>query len=109
MRLQPVVHPLVHFDLGQVGLQPTSDINWEEEADVRIDAVRRRDALFKINFQQSSILPTDLSLEVEQMTHVFPFGAAIWSESIADCWDAGEDSPYCSFVNDNFNWVVDSF
>ena len=72
VRLQPVVQPVVYFDLDEVQLKPTSDNNWEEEANTWIDVVRRRDVFFKVDLQQSTISPEDLILEVTQVTHAFP-------------------------------------
>ena len=50
-----------------------------------------------------------LVLEVHQVDHAFPFGTAVKSPTIAACWDAGEDDAYCSFVRDNFSWLVDTY
>ena len=50
VRLQPVVD----FDLDEVQLQPTSDNKWEEEANARIDVVRRRDVFFSYYFARGS-------------------------------------------------------
>ena len=54
VRLQPVVQPVVDFDLDEVQLQPTSDNKWEEEANARIDVVRRRDVFFSYYFARGS-------------------------------------------------------
>merc|ERR1712203_1328010 len=45
----------------------------------------------------------------DQTDHRFPFGTAVKSDIIASCWGSKEDSPYCSFVRENFNWMVDSY
>ena len=50
-----------------------------------------------------------LFLELEQKNHLFPFGTAVRSQFIADCLDADFNDGYCSFVNENYNWMVDNF
>ena len=55
-----------------------------------------------------------LVMEVTQRGHNFPFGTAVKSSRLADCWDAGNGSQpvndaYCSFVGENFNWIVDEY
>ena len=82
--------------------------NWVEEANQRIDKLRKSNITFHFNFD-SSINMNDLSLEFEQKTHKFPFGTAVVSTRIAECFDSNQDDNYCSFVRDNFNWMVDSY
>ena len=98
---------LEQFDNGGAG-------DWEEEAALRIDALRKR------NLKLEVVMPdgTDynqLAIEVTQTRHNFPFGGAVQSSRIADCWDAGDgyhnpvNDAYCSFVQENFNWIVDTY
>ena len=81
--------------------------NWEEEANKRIESLRKRNV--EISFDLDSINPGKLQLEINQKNHKFPFGTAVESPRIADCYDADIDDPYCGFVRENFNWLVDTF
>ena len=78
------------------------------QANQRIDTVRKSNINFHFNFD-SSVKTEDLLLEIEQKTHKFPFGTAVVSTKIAECFDAKYDDHYCVFVRDNFNWMVDSY
>ena len=87
--------------------------NWEEAAALRIDALRKRDLTLEVVMPEGTSL-YQLELEVTQLGHEFPFGTAVQSSRIADCWDAGNVShpvndAYCSFVGENFNWIVDTY
>ena len=48
-------------------------------------------------------------MEVEQVSHTFPFGQAVNSERIAECQHSGIDDGQCSFIRANYNWIVDTF
>ena len=80
-------------------------MSWKEEANDRIEQLRKRNVIF--NF-----LDTDASklvLDVVQTSHSFPFGQAVNSEHIAGCRISDKDDEVCDFVKQNFNWVVDTF
>ena len=89
-------------------LEPISEDNWEEEANQRIEVLRKRN--LKVNFNFDPNLNTDdLTVEIKQMNHSFPFGTAVITPRIRSCYDSNEDDNYCSFVRDNFNWLVDTY
>ena len=95
------------IDLDNISIEPEDEGNWEEEANQRIEIIRKRNV--KINFELDSVKPENLQIEIEQKNHKFPFGTAVKSSRIADCYDAKEDDLYCGFVRDNFNWLVDTY
>ena len=97
------------ISLDNISLKPEGNEkgDWEEEANQRIDAIRKRNV--KINFNLDAINPADVQIEIEQKNHKFPFGTAVKSTRIAECYDANEDDLYCEFVRDNFNWLVDTY
>lgn len=89
-------------------MEPISEDNWEEEANQRIEVLRKRN--LKVNFNFDPNLNTDdLTVEIKQMNHSFPFGTAVITPRIRSCYDSDEDDNYCSFVRDNFNWLVDTY
>ena len=63
----------------------------------------------KVELNFLNVEATELSIEVEQLSHSFPFGQAVTSKTLAACYSAGEDDNYCSYVRDNFNWLVDTY
>ena len=75
------------------------------EANARIEEIRKS----QVEFNFLDVEATQLSLEVEQLSHSFPFGQAVVSTNIAACHLAGEEDNYCSFVSNNFNWLVDTY
>ena len=78
------------------------------QANQRIDTLRKSNISFHFNLD--SIVKTKyLFVEIEQKNHKFPFGTAVQSTKIAECFDAKHDDRYCVFVRDNFNWMVDSY
>ena len=81
------------------------DDSWQEEANTRIEELRKSDV--QINFVD--VDATELSVEVEQVSHSFPFGQAVNSERIAECQHSGTDDGQCSFIRANYNWIVDTF
>ena len=81
------------------------DDSWRDEANMRIEEIRKSDVMF--NF--IDVDATELSLEVEQLTHSFPFGQSVASMNIAECHDSGLDDNYCTYVKENFNWLVDGY
>ena len=96
------------YNLDNVILEIVEEGNWVEEANQRINKLRKSNITFHFNFD-SSINMKELFLELEQKTHKFPFGTAVVSTRIAKCFDSNQDDNYCSFVRDNFNWMVDSY
>ena len=62
-----------------------------------------------MEFNFLNVEATELSIEVEQLSHSFPFGQAVWSDNIAGCQEEGENDNYCSYVEQNFNWLVDTY
>ena len=95
------------YDLDNVSMEHQEWGDWEEEANNRIENLRKRHVA--ISFDLDSINPTELQLEINQKNHKFPFGTAVESPRIADCYDSNKDDLYCGFVRDNFNWLVDTF
>ena len=75
------------------------------DANARIEELRKS----QVEFNFLNVEATELSLEVEQLSHSFPFGQAVVSNNIAACHSAGEDDNYCSYVSNNFNWLVDTY
>ena len=75
------------------------------DANARIEELRKS----QVEFNFLDVEATELSLEVEQLSHSFPFGQAVASNNIAACHSAGEDDNYCSYVSNNFNWLVDTY
>jgi len=108
VKLYLEVTPEADFDMDDIFLQVVDAGNWESEANERIDRLRKRDVTIEV-IVEGTDNPSDLTLEVEQTEHFFPFGTAVKSDKIAACWDSKEDTPYCSFVRENFNWMVDSY
>ena len=96
------------YSLDNISLGAADVGDWEEEANQRIDALRKRNVNINFNLD-SSVIIEDLVLEIEQKSHNFPFGTAVKSTRIADCYDANADDKYCEFVRDNFNWLVDTY
>jgi len=106
LKLYLEVKPNVNFGLDDVVLEQVDDGHWEEEANQRIDILRKRDLSMVIT---GSVGEEDWKLEVVHENHSFPFGTAVQSPRIASCWDSGEDDAYCLFVKENFNWLVDTY
>ena len=104
-----------NYNLDNVTFEIINDENWEEEANERIEILRKRDVTIYLDFD--GINENDLIIEIEQKNHQFPFGTAVRSQNIADCLDNEEsldknnveNQRYCNFINDNFNWMVDNF
>ena len=83
----------------------SSDDSWVADANARIEELRKS----KVEFNFLNVEATELSIEVEQLSHSFPFGQAVVSSNIAGCEEAGENDNYCSYVGENFNWLVDTY
>jgi len=108
VKLYLEVTPDADFDLDDIVMQVVDAGDWESEANERIDRLRKRDVTIQVTIEGTDS-PSELTLEVDQTDHLFPFGTAVKSDKIAACWDAKEDTPYCSFVRENFKWMVDSY
>ena len=94
------------FSLDSVSLREyRADQSWKNEANQRIETLRKRE----VNFEFVDIDATTLSLDIQQTQHLFPFGQAVKSSIIADCFDQQSDDNYCNFVSQNFNWMVDTY
>jgi len=79
--------------------------NWEQEANDRIDLLRKSDVVVRLEGPTSN----DLVMEVRQLTQAFPFGTAVKSKDISACQVSGIESAFCDFTKDNFNWIVDTY
>ena len=116
IKLYLEVSPSSNFDLDNVSLEEADNggtDDWEEEADARIDILRKRNLTLEVVMPKGTTYD-QLVMEVTQRGHNFPFGTAVKSSRLADCWDAGNGSQpvndaYCSFVGENFNWIVDTY
>ena len=116
IKLYLEVSPSSNFDLDNVSLEEADNggtDDWEEEADARIDLLRKRNLTLEVVMPKGTTYD-QLVMEVTQRGHNFPFGTAVKSSRLADCWDAGNGSQpvndaYCSFVGENFNWIVDEY
>ena len=116
IKLYLEVSPSSNFDLDNVSLEEADNGgtgDWEEEADARIDLLRKRNLTLEVVMPKGTTY-NQLVMEVTQRGHNFPFGTAVKSSKLADCWDAGNGSQplndaYCSFVGENFNWIVDEY
>ncbi|WP_265445301.1 endo-1,4-beta-xylanase [Acetivibrio straminisolvens] len=75
-----------------------SSATWKEEANARIEQIRKRDA--KIKIVDSNNKPVSgVSLDVRQVKHDFGFGSAI-------TMNAMHDSRYTEFFKNNYEWAV---
>ena len=82
--------------------------SWEHEANERIENLRKRNVT--IYFENgSSGDGNEITLEIQQKNHLFPFGTAVKSHWIADCLDENYNDGYCTFVNENYNWLVANY
>ena len=65
------------------------DDSWKSDVEQKIDALRK--STVRINFADN-VDATKLGVDVAQETHNFPFGQAVVSEKISDCYLAGSDN-----------------
>ena len=97
------------FSLDNVSLREyRPDLSWKDEANRRIETLRKRD----VSFEFVDIDASSLWLDIQQTQHLFPFGQAVKSPIIASCYDQAADikfNNYCNFVSQNFNWIVDTY
>ena len=77
--------------------------DWRDQADQRIRELRQRELTVVV---EGAADQQELTLELTQVRHRFPFGTALNGKKIKACVDSGEDDAYCSFARDNFNFVV---
>jgi len=115
IKLYLEVSPNSDFNIDNVWLEEVDNGggDWEEEAALRIDTLRKRDLKMEVVMPEGTSYD-QLKLEVTQVGHGFPFGTAVKSPRIAACWDAGNgtqpvNDAYCNFVEENYNWVVDTY
>ena len=84
---------------------PDLDDSWVAAANARIEEIRKS----QVEFNFLNVEATELSIEVEQLSHSFPFGQAVSSERIAECHYSGQDHEECLFIRNNYNWIVDTW
>ena len=95
-----------NFSLDNISLLTNDgDDSWKEEANDRIEKLRKRTV--ELNFHD--IDARELVLEIEQTSHLFPFGQAVDSAIIGSCYETGRDDNYCSYVRNNFNMITDTY
>ena len=95
------------FLVDDVALYEEDTSGWEEEANERIEQIRKSD--LRVTFvMESGGSVDDLQLEVNQKSHQFGFGSAVQSLEISRCQD-GEESSYCTFAKENFNFMSDTY
>ena len=93
------------FSLDDISLGDDDDLTWQDEANDRIEKLRKR----RVEFNFLDIDASELTVEVEQTSHLFPFGQAVDSDIIASCYDADQDDNYCSYARNNFNMITDTY
>lgn len=71
---------------------------WEEEANARIEQLRKRDAQIKIVDSNNNPVP-GVSLDIKQKKHHFAFGSALARGPMSD-------SRYTDYFKKNFEWAV---
>ena len=76
-----------------------------EDANARIEEIRQS----QVEFNFLNVEATELRLEVEQLSHTFPFGQAVSSERLSECQYSGVDHDECLFIRENYNWIVDTW
>ena len=98
--------PSVNYELDNIILQKwCPDRTWENDVNTKIDTLRKRNV--QLNF--NGIDAAELEIDVEQLSHKFPFGQAVQSPAIQECQVSGVDNEYCAHVRDNYNWIVDTY
>ena len=86
----------------------SSGDNWKNEANARIDQIRKRNLTISVGTERKRdvMSPFSFKIELTQLSHLFPFGTALNGQKIRSCVENGVDDPYCTFARDNFNYVV---
>ena len=79
--------------------------NWKEEANKKIEKIRKSDANILIT-GSNSLNKISLKISIQQTSHNFAFGTAVNCERISDCFESGQDDEYCSFAKTNYNMLV---
>lgn len=107
MMIYPEIEPsAVDYIVDFVCLSEYSPSDeWENDVEANIDSLRKRN--ISINF--AGVDAKELTLEITQTSHNYPFGHAVVSQNIADCETSGVDNAYCNHVKDNYNWIVDTY
>ena len=81
IKLYLEVSPSSNFDLDNVSLEEADNggtDDWEEEADARIDLLRKRNLTLEVVMPKGTTYD-GLVMEVTQRGHNFPFGTAVKS------------------------------
>jgi len=99
------VEPLVDSVSLVVGEDTTSGGSWEDEANARIDLVRKRNLTISVQTKEH-VDPSNFKIELNHISHKFPFGTALNGQKIRSCMENGLDDLYCTFAKENFNYVV---
>ena len=98
---------MTSFLVDDVALYEEDTSGWEEEANERIEQIRKSN--LRVTFvMESGGSVDDLQLDVTQKSHQFGFGSAVQSLEISRCQD-GEESSYCTFAKENFNFMSDTY
>jgi endo-1,4-beta-xylanase len=71
---------------------------WEEEANARIEQIRKRDALITIVNPGGHPI-SDVNVQIQQTKHQFAFGSCINYRVLSD-------ANYANFFKDHFEWAV---
>ena len=95
------------FLLDDVALYEEDTSGWEQEANERIEQIRKSN--LRVTFVMESGSVEGLHLQVTQKSHHFGFGSAVQSLEISRCQDSGVDSSYCTFAKENFNFMSDTY
>jgi len=82
--------------------------NWEEEANERIEKLRKSNADIKIvaSSNHNKGQASGYTLQVEQKTHNFAFGTALDCGHVSECLQSEVDDEYCQFASDHYNMLV---
>ena len=72
--------------------------SWEEDANTRIEEIRKRDVQIKILDSNNNPIP-DATVEVHQLKHDFAFGSALTRHAMYD-------SRYTDYFKQRFEWAA---
>lgn len=73
--------------------------DWWNEANARIDQHRKNNIALNVNIGDRN--PADVTVELRQRKHGFPFGTAVQSALLT-----GSNTAYQQFFNNTFDWAV---
>ena len=76
---------------------------WNLRIEKKIDLIRKDNSEIILD---ANIYGQNVKLQVTQTTSSFPLGTAVKASMLATCLDDGVDDSYCTFVKDNFNFLV---